>query len=69
MSLHEVWHVLVLAVTLFAGAALALVLLAPLIFEATPSGLQRARPYIWGAVAAAAVLLLLEWQGVHGGWI
>ena len=69
MSLHEVWHVAVLAATLFAGAGLVIALLAPLVFEKTPPGLVKARPFVWVAVAAAAVLLLLEWQGVHGGWI
>jgi hypothetical protein len=69
ITLHEVWHVTVLAVTLFAGAGLAILLLAPLVFEKTPPGLVRARPFVIAAVVLAALLLLLEWQGVHGGWI
>lgn len=69
MSLHEVWHVVVLAATLFAGAGVAIMLLAPLVFERAPEGVKKARPYVLVAAVAAGVLLLLEWQGVHGSWI
>lgn len=69
MSLHEVWHVIVLAVTLFAGAGVAITLLAPLVFERTSPGVGKARPYVIAAAMAAAILLLVEWQGVHGSWI
>ena len=67
MSGHEIWHVVVLASTLFAAAGLAIVLLAPLVFESPPPGLTRARPLVLGLVVAAALLLAAEWLGVHGG--
>ncbi len=62
---HEVWHVTVLASSLFGGAAVALVLLAPLVFDSPPEGLVRARPYLVGLGAFAALLLAAEWLGVH----
>ena len=67
MSWHEVWHITVLLVSLFAGAALAIVLLAPLVFETPPPGLQRARPWVFAAAVGAVVLLIVEWLGIHGG--
>ena len=69
VTLHEAWHVLVLAVTLLAGAGMAIMLLAPLVFERTGPGLARARPYVIVGGVLATVLLLLEWQGVHGSWL
>ncbi len=69
MSVHELWHITVLAVTLLAGAGVAITLLAPLVFEKTPPGVARARPFVIAAVVLAALLLVLEWQAVHGGWI
>lgn len=62
---HEVWHVTVLAVSLFGGASVALVVLAPLVFDSPPEGFVRARPYLLGLGAFAAILLALEWLGVH----
>ena len=62
---HEIWHVTVLAAALFGGAAVALVALAPLVFEAPPEGFARARPYLLGLGAFAAVLLAAEWLAVH----
>ena len=62
---HEVWHVTVLAASLFGGASVAVVLLAPLVFEAPPEGLGRARPFLLGAGAVGGILLALEWLGVH----
>ena len=64
-SWHEVWHVTVLATSLFGGAAVALVALAPLVFDAPPEGLVRARPYLLGLGLLAAILLAVEWLGVH----
>lgn len=64
-ELHTIWHVLLLASTLLAAAALAILLLAPLIFEGRAPGLERARPLLLGLVAAALVLLALEWLVVH----
>jgi hypothetical protein len=62
---HELWHAVVLATTLVGGAGLAIVLLAPLVFEAPPPGLTRARPVLLGLIGAAAVLLLVEWRAMH----
>jgi hypothetical protein len=64
-SWHQVWHVTVLAVSLLGGAAVAVVVLAPVVFDAPPEGLVRARPYLLGLGALAAVLLAAEWLGVH----
>jgi hypothetical protein len=62
---HELWHVLVLGSTLFAAAGLAILVLAPLVFETPPPGMTRARPAIVGVIAAAAILLVVEWLGIH----
>ncbi|HEX2294521.1 MAG TPA: hypothetical protein VHN37_04355 [Actinomycetota bacterium] len=62
---HEIWHVAVLAASLLGGAAVAVVVLAPLVFEPPPEGLARARPYLLGLGGVAAVLLAAEWLGVH----
>ncbi len=64
-SWHQVWHVTVLALSLFGGAAVALVVLAPVVFEAPPEGWDRARPYLLGLGGLAALLLGAEWLGVH----
>lgn len=64
-SWHEVWHVTVLASALFGGAAVALVLLAPLVFDTAPEGFVRVRPYLLGLGGLAAILLAVEWLGVH----
>ncbi len=63
--MHQVWHVAVLGVTLFAAAGLAILLLAPLAFDEPPPGLGRARPLILGLVGVAVLLLLGEWLAVH----
>lgn len=62
---HELWHVAVLASALFGGAALALVALAPLVFDQAPEGFVRARPYLLAVGGFGAVLLLVEWLAVH----
>jgi hypothetical protein len=62
---HEVWHVVVLVSSLFGAAAVAVVVLAPAVFETPPEGLVRARPYLLGLGGLAALLLVAEWQGVH----
>jgi hypothetical protein len=62
---HELWHILVLASTLFGAAGAVLLLLAPLVFGSTPPGLVRARPIIVGLVALAAAVFLGEWLVVH----
>ena len=55
----------VLAVALFGGAALAVVFLGGLAFDSPPPGLVRARPYLFGLGGFAAILLAVEWLGVH----
>lgn len=67
MSGHEIWHVIVLASTLFGAAGLLILLLTPLVFESPPEGLARARPIVIALIGAAAVLVAVEWLGVHGG--
>ena len=67
MSGHQLWHIAVLAVTLLAAGSLGIVWLAPLVFEKTPEGVKKARPYAFGLGLFALVLLAAEWLGVHGG--
>ena len=67
MSGHELWHITVLTVTLFAAASLGIVWLAPLVFGHTPAGVEKARPFVFGLALVAVVLLGAEWLGVHGG--
>lgn len=62
---HQAWHVTVLAASLFGGAAVALVVLAPVVFDTPPEGFVRARPYLLGLGGLAALLLAAEWLGVH----
>jgi len=62
---HDLWHLLVLGSTLIGAAGLAILLLAPLVFEEPPPGLRQARPLIGGLIALAALLLAVEWLGVH----
>jgi hypothetical protein len=64
-GLHQLWHATVLGTTLFAAAGLAIVLLGPLVFDAPPPGLARARPLVLGGTALAAVLLAAEWTAIH----
>ncbi len=61
---HELWHVTVLAVTLFGGAGLVIVLLAPLIFE-VGDDFARWRHGLLAIFGVAAALLVLEWLVVH----
>jgi hypothetical protein len=63
--MHELWHVLVLGSTVFGVAGAALLVLAPLLFETTPPGLDRARALILGLLAFAGGLFLVEWFIVH----
>lgn len=65
MSLHELWHVAVLTSTLLAAAGLAIVLLAPLVFDPPPPGLVGARPLVLALAGVAATLLVAEWTAIH----
>lgn len=62
---HELWHVLVLASTLFGAAGAVLLFLSSLIFESPPPGLTRARPLMIGAIALAVGVFAMEWLVVH----
>ncbi|MDQ3752926.1 MAG: hypothetical protein M3333_08560 [Actinomycetota bacterium] len=65
MSLHELWHVTVLATALLAAAGLAIVLLAPLVFDPPPPGLAGTRPGVYLLAGLATVLLVAEWTAIH----
>jgi hypothetical protein len=51
--------------TLMAGAAVALVLLGPLVFESPPPGLTKARPALLAFAGVTVLLLVLEWRVGH----
>ncbi|MGH2697672.1 MAG: hypothetical protein ACRDJL_00555 [Actinomycetota bacterium] len=63
--MHEVWHITILAATLFAAAGGAILLLAPLVFDRPPPGLVRFRPALITGVGVAIALIILEWTVVH----
>jgi hypothetical protein len=63
--MHEVWHIVVLAAALFGAAGAAILLLAPLVFDVPPSGLERYRTALLAGVGMAVVLIVLEWTVVH----
>lgn len=63
--MHEVWHIIILAATLFAAAGAAILLLAPLVFDRPPAGMVKYRPALVVAIGAAIVLVILEWTVVH----
>ncbi len=65
MSRHEIWHVLLLASTLFAAAGIALLTLFWFAFDEPPAPGTMVRPLVWGVVAVVAILLVVEWVGVH----
>ena len=64
MEGHQIWHLLVLGSTLFAAAALAILVLAPLAFDRTSPEAAR-RPLVLALIALAAVLLAGEWLFAH----
>ena len=65
MSAHELWHVLVLAATLFGGAAALILMVTSLVFDSPPEGLVKARPLVLGLILLAAGVFLAEWLVVH----
>jgi hypothetical protein len=65
VSSHELWHVLVLASTLFGGAAALILVVAPQVFDSLPEGLARARPLVMGLIFLALGVFLAEWLVVH----
>lgn len=62
---HEAWHVLVLASTLLAAGGLAILALAPLVFDSPPPGLRRHRALVGGLIGLGAGVLVVEWLLVH----
>jgi hypothetical protein len=51
--------------TLLAAAGGAILVLASLIFDATPPGLKTARPAVIALIAAGGAVVLVEWFVVH----
>lgn len=62
---HELWHIFVLVAGLCGAAAVALLVLEPLILGSRPPGWARYKPLTWALSALAALIVLLEWQIVH----
>jgi hypothetical protein len=48
-----------------AAAGAVLLGLSPLLFAEPPPGLKKARPFVYGCIGVAFVLLLVEWLGIH----
>ena len=65
MSRHELWHVFLLALTLFAAAGLAALALLWLGFDEPVGRIVGVKPLVWALLAVAALLLVVEWVGVH----
>jgi len=62
---HGAWHVLVLASTLLAAGGLAILALAPLVFDSPPPGLRRHRALVGVLIGVGAGILIVEWLLVH----
>ena len=62
---EKLLDVAVLVTTLVALAGVAILSLAPLLFDAPPPGLAKARPFVLALTGAALALLVLEWFVVH----
>jgi hypothetical protein len=65
MSFHRAFDVVVLVATLLGGAAGAMLLIAPLVFESVPARLRESRRLLICLVALGLVLFLLEWLVIH----
>lgn len=65
MDAEKLWHLVLLVLTLFGVASLAILLLAPFVFDQRPASLARARPLLVGVALAAGLGLLLEWKVIH----
>lgn len=63
--MHELWHVVVLASTLFGGAGALILMVAPMVFDSPPERLARARPLVLGLILLAVGVFLAEWLVVH----
>lgn len=61
--MHELLHVTVLASTILGVAALALLVLWPVIFDTPPAGITKV--VLGASIGVAGFLFLLEWQVVH----
>ena len=62
---EEIWGAFVLVLTLSSAGLVALLVLAPLIFETPPPGLVKARRGIVVLVGLTVVLLVLEYVVFH----
>jgi ABC-type branched-subunit amino acid transport system permease subunit len=65
VSGHEVWHVVVLASTLFGGAGALILVLGPLVFDSPAHRPPWARPLVVGLILLAVGVFLAEWLVVH----
>lgn len=65
MSVHRAFDVVVLLATILGGAAVALLLLGPLLFETVPGRLAQNRRVLLFIAGLGLVLLLLEWLVIH----
>lgn len=65
MEVERAWHAVLLVLTLFGVASLAILALGPLVFGTPPPSLSRLRPVLVAIAAVAAVGLALEWRVIH----
>jgi hypothetical protein len=65
MSFHRIFDVVVLVATILGGAAAAMLILTPLVFETVPGRLEESRRVLVFLVILAIVLFALEWLVIH----
>jgi hypothetical protein len=65
MSWHRIFDVVVLVAAILGGAAGAMLILTPLVFETVPGPLRGSRRLLVFLVILAIVLVGLEWLVIH----
>jgi predicted ABC-type exoprotein transport system permease subunit len=65
MSWHRIFDVVVLVATILGGAAAAMLILAPLVFETVPGAFRESRRLLVFLIILGIVLFALEWLVIH----